>query len=101
MNSSVHHEGDAIVLKVEGELDALTAPHLRPVLEDLLAASPKKVTVDLSSLRLIDSSGVGAIVSLFKRQRAAGGEFEITGLAGQPLAIFKVLRLDRVLSASS
>lgn len=99
MNSTVHHDGDAIVLRVEGELDALTAPQLRPVLEDILAASPKKVTVDLSGLRLIDSSGVGAIVSLFKRQRAAGGEFTLTGLGGQPLAIFKVLRLDRVLSA--
>ena len=57
----------------------------------------KRVTVDLSALRLIDSSGVGAIVSLYKRVRAQGGKVGVTGLRDQPLAIFKLLRLDKVL----
>jgi anti-sigma B factor antagonist len=35
-------------------------------------------------------------VSLFKRTRAYGGSFEITGLNGQPKSIFELLRLDRV-----
>ena len=39
---------------------------------------------------------VGAIVSLFKRVRAAGGKFEVANLHGQPRSIFKVLRLDKV-----
>lgn len=101
MNYSLQRDGDALVLRIEGELDALSAPQIRPVIEEVLAGAPKRVTVDLSALRLVDSSGVGAIVSLFKRQRAAGGEFSIAGLAGQPLAVFRVLRLDRALSTSA
>jgi len=88
--------GDETLLRIEGALDAVTAPELRPTLDALVAERRKSITVDLSGLRLIDSSGVGAIVSLFKRVRAGGGEVRITGLRDQPLAIFQLLRLDRV-----
>jgi len=89
-------DGDDTTLTIDGTLDAVTAPELRPVLDALVAENRKKIVVDLASLRLIDSSGVGAIVSLFKRVRAYGGEVKITGLKDQPLAIFKLLKLDSV-----
>jgi anti-sigma B factor antagonist len=40
---------------------------------------------------------VGAIVSLYKRVRADGGDVFVVGLQGQPLSIFRLLRLDRIL----
>ncbi|MEO5728643.1 MAG: STAS domain-containing protein, partial [Byssovorax sp.] len=61
------------MLKIEGTLDAVTAPELRSVVDALVNESRKEVTLDLVDLRLIDSSGVGVIVSLFKRVRANGG----------------------------
>jgi anti-sigma B factor antagonist len=88
--------GDETTLKIDGTLDALTAPDLRPALDQIVADARKTITVDLSSLRLIDSSGVGALVSLLKRVRAYGGEVRISGLKDQPLAIFKLLQLNRV-----
>lgn len=89
-------DGDETLLKIDGTLDALTAPELRPTLDAIVAEGRKTVTVDLSALRLIDSSGVGALVSLLKRVRAGGGEVRISGLRDQPLAIFKLLQLNRV-----
>jgi anti-sigma B factor antagonist len=88
--------GGDTVLAIEGTLDAVTSPELRTVVDDLVNESRKEVTLDLSSLRLIDSSGVGVIVSLFKRVRAYGGNVRIVGLRDQPRAIFRLLRLDRV-----
>jgi len=88
--------GSDTVLAIDGTLDAVTSPELRTVVDDLVNESRKEVTLDLSSLRLIDSSGVGVIVSLFKRVRAYGGNVRITGLRDQPRAIFRLLRLDRV-----
>jgi anti-sigma B factor antagonist len=96
MNFSRTTKDGSVVLKIEGELDSTTAPELRPTLDSLAAEQPPKVIVDLSSLRLIDSSGVGAIVSLFKRVRANGGQFQVSGVQGQPLSIFRVLRMDVV-----
>ena len=53
--------------------------------------------VDLSRLHTIDSAGVGTLVSLYKSVRAQGGSVTITGLQDQPLAIFRLLKLDRTL----
>jgi len=91
--------GEETVLRIEGALDAVTAPDLRPTLDALVAERRAKVTIDLSSLRLIDSSGVGAVVALFKRVRANGGKVTVIGLRDQPLAIFRLLRLDRVFTS--
>lgn len=89
-------QGDETVLRIDGVLDALTVPNIRKTLDALVAEKRKKIVVDLSNLRLIDSSGVGVIVSLYKRCKEFGGTVHITGLKDQPLAIFKLLRLDRV-----
>jgi anti-sigma B factor antagonist len=88
--------GDETVLRIEGSLDAMSTPELRPVIDALVAERRPSVTLNLSTLRLIDSSGVGAIVSLYKRLRAQGGQVTVKGLRDQPLAIFRLLRLDRV-----
>jgi anti-sigma B factor antagonist len=96
MNITRTDAGPETTLKIDGVLDAVTAPEIRPTLDALVAEQRKKIIVDLSALRLIDSSGVGALVSLFKRAKAYGGELTIVGLKDQPLAIFRLLRLDRV-----
>jgi anti-sigma B factor antagonist len=89
-------KGDETTLSIEGVLDAVTAPEIRPTIEELVSEQRKAILVDLTSLRLIDSSGVGVIVSLFKRCKTFGGVVRVSGLKDQPLAIFKLLRLDRV-----
>jgi anti-sigma B factor antagonist len=90
-------EGTKTTLRIEGSLDAVSTPELRPTIEQLLTDGRMHVTVDLGHLRLIDSSGVGVIVSIYKRVRAAGGKVVLTGVRDQPLAIFKLLRLERLL----
>jgi anti-sigma B factor antagonist len=82
-------------LAIEGQLDAVSVSDLRVELDKLVTARPGTVEVDLSLLRMIDSSGVGALVSLYKRVRAQGGNVVIRGIRDQPLAIFQLLKLDR------
>jgi anti-sigma B factor antagonist len=97
MNFARTDQGEGTTLRIEGSLDAISTPELRAVIDALVIEKRKQITVDLSALRLIDSSGVGALVSLYKRARAYGGKVVVMGLRDQPLAIFKLLRLDKVL----
>jgi anti-sigma B factor antagonist len=95
MNHSLTENGKNSVLHVEGALDALSSPELRPTLE-LLAHNPgRNITIDLSELELIDSSGLGALISLYKHACANGCTVTFVGVADQPLVLFKLLRLDR------
>jgi len=52
MTFSRTDNGDETVLRVEGALDAVTAPELRPTLDALVAEGKRRVIVDLSALRL-------------------------------------------------
>ena len=90
-------ENGSSVLGIEGELDALSVVELRAIIDRIGKDRPPHVVVDLSRLRLIDSSGVGALVALFKVIRAYGGDMVVDGVRDQPLAILRLLRLDRVL----
>jgi anti-sigma B factor antagonist len=83
-------------LQIDGALDALTARDVRPIFDQVVADKPKLVTIALEGLTLIDSSGVGAIVSLFKRVKAEGGQVVVVGAREQPLAVLKLLKLDRI-----
>ena len=84
---------DGITLVVlSGELDIYTVSTFRTDLETLDPAASSLV-LDLSDVTLLDSSGLGALVSLLNRARAGDGQlglicpqrrirrvFEITGL---------------------
>lgn len=92
----VQRNNAATTLTVRGSLDINTAPQLAEEIDKILAHKPGSVLVDLSALDLIDSSGVAALVKLYKGVRAGGGAVTISGARDQPLAIFKLLRMDRV-----
>lgn len=92
----VNRSNDDTTLVVRGSLDINSAPALAEEIDRIVAARPTKVVVDLSTLDLIDSSGVAALVKLYKGVRNAGGAMKVAGARDQPLAIFKLLRMDRV-----
>lgn len=96
MNYRRIDDAEGTILQIRGELDALSAADLRPLLDKVVEDQVRQVEVDLSELRLIDSSGIGALVSLYKRVRATGGNVSFSGVTAQPLVIFKLLRLDVV-----
>jgi anti-sigma B factor antagonist len=83
-------------LIVRGSLDINSAPALAEEIDRIVGAKPRKVAVDLSELDLIDSSGVAALVKLYKGIKNTGGEVAMLGARDQPLAIFKLLRMDKV-----
>ncbi|WP_217913910.1 STAS domain-containing protein [Miltoncostaea marina] len=84
---------DGVMLVIlGGELDIYTVSGFRQDLEDLDPATTPLV-IDLTDVTLLDSSGLGALVSLLNRSRAGEGRlglicphrrlrrvFEITGL---------------------
>jgi anti-sigma B factor antagonist len=90
-------ENDAVVLNLRGELDAACVDEIRAVVDRLATAGHRSIIVDLSGLQVIDSSGIGSIVSLYKRVRGNGGTVRVRGAKDQPLAILRLLKLDRVL----
>lgn len=101
MNYTRTDNAEETLLAIGGSLDAMTAPELGSVIDDLVSGGVQRVRVDLEKLELIDSSGVAALVGLYKRIRSQGGRVTVEGAKDQPLAIFKLLRMDRVFDMKS
>ena len=89
-------QGDETQLRIEGALDACTIGEICPILDATVAEHPRRVTVDLDEVTILDSMGVGAIVSLWKRVKAQGGKVVVVHAHAQPLLVLKLLRLDAV-----
>lgn len=92
-------EGTQATIQIFGKLDVQTCGQLKADIESIVSQVPNRwsgIVVNLQGLDLIDSSGVAAIVGLYKRIRANGGQAHVTGAHGQPLQVFQILRMDKV-----
>lgn len=86
---------DLCIIALQGHLNALTAEQLRSMIQELVVSRRRYVVLDLSALELIDSSGVGALVSLFKKVKTYQGHVKMAALRGQPADIFRLLNLHK------
>lgn len=91
--------GGVAVLKLDGKLNMVSAPHLRQEVHSAVAAGNSKVVIDLSAVDFIDSSGLGALINGLKSTRQAGGDLRIAGPTEQVRLVLELTNMDRVLNA--
>ena len=88
--------GANIVLEVlESRLGADKAVAFKEAVGSYLNDGVVSVVLDLSKVNFIDSSGLGAIQSIFKRM-PKGSELILCGATDPVTSMFKLTRLDRV-----
>ncbi len=80
------------IVVIEEDLDAAAVAAIKPLLEELSVAE-EDVILDLSGVDFIDSSGVGAIVFLYKRLRSRNFLLLLREPKGQPLGLLSHLRM--------
>lgn len=83
-------------LAIEGEIDVYTAPRLREKLLPL-CATEKTVTLYLSQVKYIDSTGLGVLIGAYKAQRSAGGKLVLSGINARLQRLFRITGLDEVM----
>lgn len=91
----------AAVVRVIGELDLATAPQLRDVFADLTGQGTIHVTVDLSEMAFIDSTGVTVLVSGLKRLHDAGGDMALESPKASAMKVFEITGLTSVFTIRS
>ena len=90
--------GEAIVLRLAGELDMSTAPELLDQVVALVAAGTSRVVVDLAALTFCDSAGLTSFVRADRRCAAAGGWLRLTGAHGHVARVIEISGLGEVLT---
>jgi anti-sigma B factor antagonist len=82
------------------ELDASNSADFKREVAPLLAET-KRVVFDLSRLRFVDSSGLGAFISCLRQVRARDGDMKLCGMSNQVRAAFELVRLHQVFDIRS
>lgn len=88
--------GDARIVTVNAErIDAAVAIQFKEDMRDQTADGPNRIILDLSGVKFIDSSGLGAIVAAMK-QLDEGRRLELAGLSPMVDKVFRLTRMDTV-----
>jgi anti-sigma B factor antagonist len=96
MDMKFEQFGDVAVVAVPGkDLDAANTSAFRSAIGPLLDAH-RKMVLDLSQLRFVDSSGLGAFLSCLRQLNAKGGELKLCGLSQQVYQTFELVRMTRI-----
>ncbi len=93
----VDQDGPRRVLHLDGALDVSSAIQLREILGDQLHGPDARVLVDLSAVRLLDSSGIGIFVTAHRRAAALGARLVLAAPQPSVGKVFELTRTNRLL----
>lgn len=85
----------AIATVAVEELDASNVAEFKRELAPILQEHGK-VILDLTRLRFVDSSGLGAMISSLRQLTAKGGDLKLCCLTSQVRSAFELMRMHRV-----
>src|ERR1019366_6079408 len=88
-------DGVSIAVLPVDELDASNAGEFKRDIAPVLQANAKLV-LDLSRLRFVDSSGLGAMLSCLRQLSAKSGDLKLCGMSKQVRALFELVRMHRI-----
>ena len=93
LSLEIAHFGTTCTLKLTGECDLAQRDALRAGLREVFAAGPEQIVLDLSGLRFIDSTGIHAVIELYKRADRDGVRLVICPGSRQVQRIFDLCGL--------
>lgn len=96
----IRREGSAVVVVPDGDILASTVPRLRPAMRDAVRSGAREMVVDLAGTSMIDSTGLGLLLSAFNSMQAAGGTFSVVHASDEILELFHTMRIHQHFSVS-
>ncbi len=94
MAFAIERDEDLLTVAVEGQLVVGNRQEFKQLVLDEVEQGARRVLVDFANGGYIDSSGLGALVSLNKRIREQGGQLRLAGLNEDLRTLFELTRLD-------
>lgn len=95
MTTTITQENDALLAKLEGELDTAAVTQVEIDFQPLMEAG-KDIVLDCEKLSYISSSGLRLFLSVLKNQKAKGKSVKIVNLSEDLLRIFSMTGFDKL-----
>lgn len=83
-------------ISIEGEIDIYNSNNFKKELSELIQSNPADVYVNCEKLEYIDSTGLGALVSILKKVKQYDGDIHLFNLKSNVAKLFKITDLNKV-----
>lgn len=90
-----HTAGVTVVRPGAERLTAANAKTFKDEVAHLIESGSAELVIDLSGVRFVDSSGLGALVGLLKKI-GYRGDLAVVGLNADVAQMFRICRMDKV-----
>ncbi len=87
--------GVAIVTVTDSRIDASVAIQFKDAMRKTTNDGPDRMVLDMSQVKFVDSSGLGAIVAAMKHM-GTGRKLDLAGLTPDVDKVFRLTRMDSV-----
>ena len=87
--------GDVLKIALDGRLVAACAEEFKEVMLERVK-DHKSILFDLAKMGHIDSSGLGALVTILQRVNTNGGVIKLACLQSRPRIVFEITKIYRV-----
>ncbi|WP_228980734.1 STAS domain-containing protein [Streptomyces sp. DH12] len=94
-----HTDGTLAVIALSGEFDIATAPAVRARALDLIADGHPDLVADLAGVTFCDSSGLGALVGIWRCAKDADGSLTLAAIPDRLGRLLGVTGMDTFLPA--
>ncbi|MGH8015489.1 MAG: STAS domain-containing protein [Candidatus Zixiibacteriota bacterium] len=96
MKITVKDEGAAKIVSLDGRLDLATGGELKEEIKKHCEGGTRRIHLNLQKVDFINSSGLGAMVSVMKQVRSKKGKLTLSNLAPHVREIFDITQLSHV-----
>lgn len=96
MKITIKDEAEVSIVNLEGRLDLMTGANLKEEIRQVCDKGAKRIHLNLQKIEFINSSGLGALVSVMKQVRLKKGRLTLSNLAPYVREIFDITQLSNV-----
>lgn len=96
LNSSFDDTKKYWNIAIEGEIDIYNSNDFKKELSELIQNNPKDLHISCEKLEYIDSTGLGALVSILKKVKQYDGDIYLSNLKPNVAKLFKITDLNKV-----
>lgn len=97
MRYTSYHTNDCEVIELKHKFNVDTVNDVRVCFEHLIEDCAGDVLVDMSAVDELDSSGIGALVFLYKRLKMESRDLGLLGVNGKPDELLTMLRISQTI----
>ena len=94
-------EKERAIVRPDGEdVVAASVPALRAAMRSAIAEGARDIVVDLAGVEMVDSTGIGLLISAHNSLRNAGGRLSVIHASGDILELFQTMRIHQHFSVT-